>query len=258
MRCVRCGAEMREGDSFCQKCGTPVEGQKSVSSSADFNGTTYGYGAAGNASDPGYQNNGSGYSAGPVYENNGGGYGTGPGYQNNGGYSAGPGYQNNGGYGPGPGYQNNGGYGAGPGYQNNGGYSAGPGYQNNGGYGPGPGYQNNAPDPGQRSLPAFIVGLLGSIMGMLGGICTSMCDLKTGGNASFILIFGGAVVGLIGACMCLNKAKTGSVLELIGAVMMIICAYGITGADIMSIFGFVLLLTGGIIGAVQAYFVKPK
>ncbi len=89
-----------------------------------------------------------------------------------------------------------------------------------------------------------------------GGLCTSMCDFRTGGNASFVLIFGGAVVGLIGSCMCLNKARTGSVLQLVGALMMIICAYGITGAEFMSIFGLILLLTGGIIGIVQSYFIK--
>lgn len=141
------------------------------------------------------------------------------------------------------------------------------GYHNNAGHGSGnwnnsnvsrPGYQNNTPGPNQRSLPAFIIGLIGSILGMMGGLCTSMCDFRTGGNAPFILIFGGAVVGLIGSCMCLNKAKTGSILQLVGALMMIICAYGITGAEFMSIFGFVLLLTGGIIGLIQSYFVKPR
>ena len=45
--------------------------------------------------------------------------------------------------------------------------------------------------------------------------------------------------------MCLNKARTGSVLQLVGALLMIICAYGITGAEFMSIFGLILLLTGG-------------
>lgn len=157
-------------------------------------------------------------------------------------------------------YQNGtGGKGSGQESRNNaGGNSPESGYQNYGGghnYS-GSGAPNNGAGPGQRSLPAFIVGLIGSILGMLGGLCTSMCDFRTGGNASFVLIFGGAVVGLIGSCMCLNKARTGSVLQLVGALMMIICVYGITGAEFMSIFGLILLLTGGIIGIVQSYFIK--
>lgn len=110
----------------------------------------------------------------------------------------------------------------------------------------------------QRCLPAFIIGLIGSIFGMFGGLCVTMCDWRTGGNAPFLLIFGGSVVGLIGACLCMSKAKTGSILELIGGVMIIICAYGITGADVMSVFAMVLLLIGGLIGIIDSFIVKHK
>lgn len=104
-----------------------------------------------------------------------------------------------------------------------------------------------------RCLPAFIVGLIGSILGIFGGLCVSMCDTRTGGNAPFVLIFGGSVIGMVGACQCLKHVKRGAVLQLIAAVMIIICAYGITGADLMSVFAFVLLLAGGIIGLLKVY-----
>lgn len=104
-----------------------------------------------------------------------------------------------------------------------------------------------------RCLPAFIVGLIGSILGIFGGLCVSMCDTRTGGNAPFVLIFGGSVIGMVGACQCLKRVKRGAVLQLIAAVMIIICAYGITGADLMSVFAFVLLLAGGIIGILKVY-----
>ena len=78
------------------------------------------------------------------------------------------------------------------------------------------------------------------------------------GGAAFIFIFGGSVVGMIGACQCLKNVKRGSILQLIGAVMIIICAYGITGADLMSVLAFLLLLIGGIIGLVDYYVIKKK
>ena len=115
-------------------------------------------------------------------------------------------------------------------------------------------------DNSQKCLPAFILGLIGSIFGILGGFCTTMCLSSFGsssGDAAFILILGGAIVGLVGACKCLTKVKTGSILELISAVMMIICAYG-TGAEFMTVLAFVLMLIGGIIGAFQAFVMKKK
>ena len=113
-------------------------------------------------------------------------------------------------------------------------------------------------EEGQRCLPAFIVGLIGSIFGMLGGLCTTMCDMRTGGSAPFLLIFCGSIVGIIGACLCLNKAKKGAILEIISGVMVAICAYAITGADFMSVFAMVLLLASGLIGLIDSYIIKRK
>ena len=110
-----------------------------------------------------------------------------------------------------------------------------------------------------RCLPAFILGLIGSIFGIFGGLCTTMCSfISSQGNAAFLLIFGGAIIGLIGACLCLNKPKIGSVLELVSAIMMIICAYGISGSDFMTIIALLLLLVGGIIGAVHSFIINNK
>ncbi len=113
----------------------------------------------------------------------------------------------------------------------------------------------------QKCLPAFILGLIGSIFGIFGGLCTTMCvgiASSSLGNSAFILIFGGAIIGLIGACLCLNKVKIGSIMELASALMMIICAYAITGADIMTIIALLLLLVGGVIGAVYGFVIKRK
>ena len=113
----------------------------------------------------------------------------------------------------------------------------------------------------QKCLPAFILGLIGSIFGIFGGICTTMCVSaisSSHGNSAFILIFGGAIVGLIGACLCLNKTGIGSILELISAIMMIICAYTISGSDFMTVIALLLMLVAGIIGAVYAFVIKRK
>ena len=75
----------------------------------------------------------------------------------------------------------------------------------------------------ERCLPAFILGLIGSIMGIFGGFCVTMCVSVAGlSGPAFIFIFGGSIVGLIGSCLCLKNVKLGSALELIGAVMIII------------------------------------
>ncbi|MDD6251924.1 MAG: zinc-ribbon domain-containing protein [Oscillospiraceae bacterium] len=112
-----------------------------------------------------------------------------------------------------------------------------------------------------KCLPAFILGLIGSIFGIFGGLCTTMCSgvvSSSRGNAAFILIFLGAIVGLIGACLCMNKPKIGSILELASAIMMIICAFGISGSDFMTVIALLLLLAGGIIGAVYSFLLKRK
>lgn len=65
-------------------------------------------------------------------------------------------------------------------------------------------------------------------------------------------------MGIIGACLCLNKAKKGAILEIISGVMIAICAYAITGADFMSVFAMVLLLASGLIGLIDSYIIKRK
>ncbi|MBE6708552.1 MAG: zinc-ribbon domain-containing protein [Ruminococcaceae bacterium] len=105
------------------------------------------------------------------------------------------------------------------------------------------------PAKAESCVPAFVLGLIGAIFGLFGGMCVAACN-SIGGNegAALFLIVGGSIVGLIGACMCFKRAKLGSVVELIGAVMMAICIFGVTGADFMSIIGMIMLAIGGLIG----------
>lgn len=111
----------------------------------------------------------------------------------------------------------------------------------------------NVNNGGIKFIPSFILGLIGSFFGISGGFCMTMCtSLYSSGMSAFLLIFGGSIVGLVGACKCLKDAKKGSILELIGAIMIIICAYGITGSDISTVFGMLLLLIGGIIGLIYS------
>lgn len=117
-----------------------------------------------------------------------------------------------------------------------------------------------------KCLPAFILGLIASIFGMLGGLCMTMCTGAIEGISSslypsnslanlastfaFIFIFCGSIVGLIGACLCLNKVLKGSILQIVAALMIIIYAYGMAGAEFMTILSMLLFLAGGIIGIV--------
>ncbi len=107
----------------------------------------------------------------------------------------------------------------------------------------------------EKCLPSFIIGLIGSILGMFGGLCTTMCSCGSSSNSAFLLIFLGSIVGMIGTCLCLNKSKIGSLLQLLGAVMMIIHAYS-KGAEFLTVFGFVLLLFAGIIGVIYSFLIR--
>lgn len=77
-----------------------------------------------------------------------------------------------------------------------------------------------------KFLPSFILGLIASLFGISGGFCMSVCSsLYSSGISAFVLILGGSVLGLVGACQCLKNVRLGSVLQLIAAVMITICAY---------------------------------
>lgn len=103
------------------------------------------------------------------------------------------------------------------------------------------------------SLPAFILGLIGSIFGLFGGLCVFACLGIVGkGAISLPLMVGGSVIGLIGACKCLKDAKKGSIMQFIAAAMIFICGIAFTGADAMSIIGMIVLTIGGIVGFVTS------
>lgn len=110
-----------------------------------------------------------------------------------------------------------------------------------------------------KFLPSFILGLIASLFGISGGICMTMCtSLYSSGWATFILILGGSIVGLIGACKCLSNAIVGSVLQLIAAVMIIICAYGITGSEMSTVVAMLLFLISGGIGLIYGIIKSRK
>ena len=112
---------------------------------------------------------------------------------------------------------------------------------------------NTASAGGSKSMAAFVIGLIGAIFGLFGGLCVSACYGFSGNDGlPLILMCGGSVVGLVGSCMCLNKAKIGCILEFVGAVMIAICAFGFTGADLVSLVGMAMLAVGGVVGFLTA------
>ena len=118
--------------------------------------------------------------------------------------------------------------------------------------------KQETPHNKSRCLPSFILGLIGSIFGLFGGICTTMCSFGSSSNNAFLFIFGGSLVGLIGACLCLNKAKIGAILEIVAALMIIYRAYFKGGSDFMTVIALLFLLFGGIIGLVYTFLIKRK
>lgn len=127
--------------------------------------------------------------------------------------------------------------------------------------------QNNGEDPkkdlsgyinsNRRCLSAFIIGLIGSIFGMFGGLCTTMCSCGSASNTAFLLIFCGSIAGMIGSCMCLNKARTGSIMQVCAALVIAFRVYN-GGAEIMSILSWILLLIAGIIGIIKSFVIDKS
>jgi len=106
----------------------------------------------------------------------------------------------------------------------------------------------------KKCLVSFILGLIGSIMGMFGGLCTTMCSFTgSAGNSAFLYIFGGAVIAMIGSCLCLSKTRIGSMLQLFGAILIIVRAFSYYGADFLTVFSLVFLLVASLIGIISSY-----
>ncbi len=121
-------------------------------------------------------------------------------------------------------------------------------------------YQQPTPEskPKDRCLTSFILGLIGATFGLFGGICTTMCSLGSASNSAFIFIFGGSLIGLGGACLCLNKSKIGSILETVAALLLIYRAFFGGGSDFMTVIAILFLLSGGLIGLVCSFLIKRK
>ena len=110
-----------------------------------------------------------------------------------------------------------------------------------------------------RFLPSFILGLLATLFGVSGGLCMTMCSsIYSSGMSAFILILGGSIVGLVGACKCLNNAIVGSILQIIAGIMIMICAYGITGSDMSTVVAMLLFLISGAIGIIYGIIKNKK
>lgn len=109
-----------------------------------------------------------------------------------------------------------------------------------------------------RCLPAFILGLIASILGIFGGLCTTMCSSFYGrGEEALFFIFGGSIVGLIGACVCIGKhprARVGA-FEMMGAALMQIFAMYFlgTGGTLDAIFSMVLFIAAAVVGAICSF-----
>lgn len=103
-------------------------------------------------------------------------------------------------------------------------------------------------------IPAFVLGLIGSIFGLLGGICVSAC-YSFGGNDAvpMIMLIGGSLIGMLGACIGFKFARSGAILEITGTLLMAICAFTITGADIMTLLAIAMMGISGIIALIMSF-----
>lgn len=109
----------------------------------------------------------------------------------------------------------------------------------------------------KKSIPAFVFGLVGGIIGILGGLCDSACaavdSAVTTGSADagyipMILVVGGSILGLVGGCLCFKKAGTGAIMEIIAAIMMVASMIIVGGATTLTYIAIAAMAVGGICG----------
>ena len=107
---------------------------------------------------------------------------------------------------------------------------------------------------GSRSMPAFLIGLIAGVLGLFGGLCVAACYSFGGdGSLPLIMLVGGSVVGLIGACIALRNARRGALMELAAALMMAVCVFGFTGSGFMTLVSMILFAVGGLVGLLTSF-----
>lgn len=82
----------------------------------------------------------------------------------------------------------------------------------------------------KKSVAPFVLGLIGGIVGLVDGLCLSVCAeiadaLEVTENLTlyvWIFLIGGSVIGLVGASISLSKNKTGGILLIIAALFPVI------------------------------------
>lgn len=111
----------------------------------------------------------------------------------------------------------------------------------------------------KKSIPAFVLGLVGAIFGILGGLCDSVCaaaeSTLTTGDASagyipLILVVGGSILGLVGACLCFKKANKGGIMQIIAAAAILVSVIAFGGASTLSYVALACMAVGGLLGLI--------
>lgn len=107
----------------------------------------------------------------------------------------------------------------------------------------------------KKSIPGAILGIIGGVFLMIGSaflsICTGFIDgaFHTEGALTitvYLLGFGGAVVGIVGAILDFKNNVAGGILQAIGFVMALVLIF-VMGFTVWIFIGMVLLLIGMIL-----------
>jgi|GEM_PF-5742105 len=105
---------------------------------------------------------------------------------------------------------------------------------------------------------ALVLGIIGAVFAVFGGLCAAACatavEVASAGTVDtsivYVLAFGGAVVSIIGAALCVGKPIPGAVMMLLGAICSFILV--VVAFDIMSLFAGILLALATILAFVGA------
>lgn len=120
-----------------------------------------------------------------------------------------------------------------------------------------------------RCVAAFVLGIIAASFGTFGGLCMTvfeeiMEEIFDIGvpEGAFFFVFCGSIAGLVGAILCMSKARIGSIILAGTSFLMsiyVVMAYSDgAGVDFFTLVSYILFMVATLVGALNAFIPKKQ